>query len=58
MEHQKDNTQHIERANDDSFEIFKSKILMAIEKIKGKKNGADIDAIHNFTVQAGATKNF
>ena len=38
MEHQTDNTQHIERANnDDSFEIFKPKILMAIDKIKGKK---------------------
>ena len=25
MEHQTDNTQHIERGNDDSFEIFKPK---------------------------------
>ena len=52
MEHQTDNTQHIERANnDDSFEIFKPKILMAIDKIKGKIKHADIDAIHNFIVQ-------
>ena len=56
MEHQTDNTQHIERANDDdSFEIFKLKILMAIIKIKGKKKRADINAIHNFMVQADAT---
>ena len=54
MEHQTDNTQHIERANnDDSFEIFKPKIL--IDKIKGKKKRADIDAIHNFIVQTDAT---
>ena len=51
MEHQTDNIQH----NDDSFEIFKPKILMAINKIKGKKKRADIDAIHNFVVQADAT---
>ena len=37
MEHQTDNTQHIKRGNNDSFEIFKPKILMAIDKIKGKK---------------------
>ena len=55
MEHQTDNTQHIERANNDSFDIFKSKILMAIDKIKGKKKSADIDAIHNFIVQADVT---
>ena len=56
MEHQSDNTQHIERANnDDSFEVFKPKILMAIDKIKGKKKREDIDAIHNFIVQADAT---
>ena len=56
MEHQNDNTQHIERANnDDSFEIFKPRILMAIDKIKGKKKRADIDAIHNFIVQADVT---
>ena len=56
MEHQSDNAQHIERANnDDSFEIFKQKILMAIDKIKGKEKRADIDAIHDFTVQADAT---
>ena len=55
MEHQTDNTQHIERGNDDSFEIFKPKILMAIDKTKGKKKRADIDAIHNFIVQADAT---
>ena len=51
MEHQTDNIQH----NDDSFEIFKPKILMAIDKIKGKKKRADIDAIHNFIVQADVT---
>ena len=57
MEHQSDNTQHIGRGNNDnSFEIFKPKILMAIDKIKGKKKRADIDAIHNFIVQAYATK--
>ena len=56
MEHQSDNTQHIERANnDDSFEIFKPKILMATDKIQAKKKRADIDAIHNFIVQADAT---
>ena len=56
MQHQTDNTQHIERANnDDSFHIFKPKILMAIDKIKGKKKRADIDAIHNFIVQADVT---
>ena len=55
MEHQTDNTQHIERANNDSFEIFKPKILTAIDKIKGKKERADIDAVHNFIVQADAT---
>ena len=54
MEHQTGNTQHIERGNDDSFEIFKPKILMTIDKIKGKKKRADIDAIHNFIVQADA----
>ena len=37
MEHQTDNTQHIKRGNNDSLEIFKPKILMAIDKIKGKK---------------------
>ena len=56
MEHQSDNAQHIQRANnDDSFKIFKPKILMAIDKIKGKKKRADIDAIHNFIMQADAT---
>ena len=56
MEHQTDKTQHIERANNDnSFEIFKPKILMTIDKIKGKKKRADIDGIHNFIVQADAT---
>ena len=55
MEHQTENTQHIERANnDDNFEIFKPRILMAIDKIKGKKKRADIDAIRNFMVQADA----
>ena len=49
MEHQSDNAQHIERANsDDSFEIFNPKILMAIDKINGKKKLADIDDSHNF----------
>ena len=39
MEHQSDNAQGIERTNnDDSFEIFKPKILMVINKIKRKKN--------------------
>ena len=56
MEHQSDNNQHIERANnDDSFEVFKPKIPMAIDKIKGKKKREDIDAIHIFIVQADAT---
>ena len=56
MEHQTDNTQHIERANnDDSFEIFKPKILTAIDKINGKRKRADIDAIQNFIVQSNAT---
>ena len=55
MEHQNDNTQHTERANnDDNFEIFKPRILMAIDKVKGKKKRADIDAIRNFIVQADA----
>ena len=35
MGHQSDNAQNIERTNnDDSFEIFKPKILMTIDKIK------------------------
>ena len=54
MEHRTDNTQHIERGNDDSFEIFKPKILMTIDKIKERKKRADVDAIHNFVVQADA----
>ena len=37
MEHQTANTQHIERGNDDSFEIFKLKIFMAIDKKKGEE---------------------
>ena len=38
MEHQSGNAQHIDRTNnDDSFEIFETIILMAIDKIKGKK---------------------
>ena len=41
--------------NNDSFEIFKPKILMAIIKIKGKEKCADIDAVYNFIVQADAT---
>ena len=56
MEHQGDNTQQIERTNnDDSFGIFRPKTLMAMDKIIGKKKRADIDAIHDFIVQAGAT---
>ena len=47
MEHQGDNTKQSETANNDgSFEIFKTKPLMAIDKIKGKKKRADIDADH------------
>ena len=55
MEHQTDKTQHIERGNDDRFEIFKPKTLMVIDKIKGKKKRADVNAIHNFIVQVDAT---
>ena len=56
MEHQGDNTQQIERTNnDDRFEIFRPKTLMAMDKIIGKKKRADIDAIHDFIVQADAT---
>ena len=54
MEHQSDNAQHIEGAStDDSFEIFKPKILMAIDKMKGKKKRADIDATYHYIVQPG-----
>lgn len=53
MKRQGDNNQHIERRNnDDNFEIFKLKVLMDIEEIKGRKKHADIDAIYNFIVQA------
>ena len=55
MEHQTDKIQHIERGNDDRFEIFKPKTLMVIDKIKGKKKRADVNAIHNFIVQVDAT---
>ena len=56
MEHQGDNTKQSETANNDgSFEIFKTKPLMAIDKIKGKKKRADIDAIHNFIAQVDTT---
>ena len=56
MEHQSDNAQQIERISiDDSFEIFKVEVLMAIDKIKGKKKLADVVTIHNFIVQADAT---
>ena len=56
MEHQNNSVQHVDRTNnDDSFEIFKPKILLAIDKIKGKEKRADIDAIHNFIVQADTT---
>ena len=53
MKRQGDNNQYIERRkNDDNFEIFKLKVLMDIEEIKGRKKHADIDAIYNFIVQA------
>ena len=53
MKRQGDNNQHIERrSNDDNFEIFKLKVLMDIEEIKGREKHADIDAIYNFIVQA------
>ena len=53
MKRQGDNNQHIERRNnDDNFEIFKLKVLMDIEEIKGRRKHADIDAIYNFIVQA------
>lgn len=53
MKRQGDNNQHIERRNnDDNFEIFKLKVLMDIEEIKGREKHADIDAIYNFIVQA------
>ena len=55
MEHQTDKTQHTEREKYDSFQIFRPKILMAIDKIKEKKKRADIDTIHNFIVQADPT---
>ena len=56
MEHQSDNAQHIERTNNDnSFEIFKPKIFMAIDKTKGKKKRADINIIHNSIVQTDTT---
>ena len=55
MEHQTDNTQHIESASNGNFEIVKLKILVAIDKIKGKKKHTDIDAIQKFIVQADAT---
>lgn len=53
MKRQGDNNQHIERRNnDDNFEIFKLKVLMDKEEIKGREKHADIDAIYNFIVQA------
>ena len=53
MKRQGDNNQHIERRNnDDNFEIFKLKVLMDIEEIKGREKHADIDPIYNFIVQA------
>ena len=53
MKRQSDKDQHIERTNnDDNFEIFKLKVLMDIEDIKGRKKHADVDAIYNFIVQA------
>ena len=50
MKHQSDSTHHIERANNDRFDIFKLKILMVIDKTKEKKKRADIDPIHSFIV--------
>ena len=56
MEHQSNNNQHSEKtSNDDSFEIFKSKIFMIFDKTKEKKKHADIGATHNFIAQAGVT---
>ena len=56
MEHQCDNALHIDSVNnDDSFNIFKPKILVAIDKIKGKKKRANIDSIHDFIAQTEAT---
>ena len=53
MKRQSDKDQHIERTNnDDNFEIFKLKVLMDIEDIKGRKKHADVDVIYNFIVQA------
>ena len=53
MKRQSDKDQHIERTNnDDNFEIFKLKVLMDIEYIKGRKKHEDVDAIYNFIVQA------
>ena len=56
MEHQCDNALHIDSVNNnDSFNIFKPKILIAIHKIKDKKKRADIDSIHDFIAQTKAT---
>ena len=38
-----------------SFHIFKSSILMTIEKIKRKKKRVDIGSIHNHISQTEAT---
>ena len=56
MEHQSNNNQHSEKtSNDDSFEIFKPKILMILDKRKEKKKRAYIGTIHNFIAQADIT---
>ena len=56
IEHQCDSALHIDIVNnDDSFNIFKPKILMAIDKIKDKKKCAEIDFIHDFIAQIKAT---
>ena len=55
MEHQCDNALHIDNVNNNnSFNIFKPKMLMAIDKIKGKIKHANIDSIHDFIAQTEA----
>ena len=53
MEHQCHNALHIDSVNND--DSFKPKILMAIDKIKGKKKHADTDSIHDFIAQTETT---
>ena len=56
MERQSNNNQHSEKtSNDDSFEIFKPKIFMILDKRKEKKKRAYIGTIHNFIAQADIT---